>query len=59
MNLLYRWVDKPVGWKATTLKKEEETISAFWDIEEAKEKLKNREIILCGVRLLRLFNGVV
>ena len=58
MNLLYRWVNEHRGWRPTTLKKEEETILAFYDIEEAKEKLRNREILLCGVRLLRLYNGV-
>ena len=58
MNLLYRWIGERRGWRATTLEKEEETILAFYDIEEAKEKLRNREIILCGVRLLRLFDGV-
>jgi len=58
MNLLYRWIDSSKGWRPTTLKKEEKTIEAFYDIEEAKEKLRNREIILCGVKIIRLFNGV-
>lgn len=59
MNLLYRWVEKHKGWKATTLEKERETIEAFYDLEEAKKRLTDREILLCGVKLLRLFDGVV
>ncbi len=59
MHLLYRWVDDHKGWRSTTLEKEEDIISSFYDLEEAKEKLRNREIILCGVRLLRLYNGVL
>ena len=58
MDLLYRWTDSKKGWKATDLKKEEKTILAFWDLEEAKKRLASREILLCGVRLIRLFNGV-
>ncbi|MBA7531646.1 hypothetical protein ES705_23861 [subsurface metagenome] len=58
MNLLYRWADSKKGWKATDLEKEEKTILAFWDLEEAKKRLASREILLCGVRLIRLFNGV-
>jgi len=60
MNLLYRWAEQNTkGWKATSLEKERETISAFWDLEEAKKKLVNREILLCGVKIIRLFDGVV
>jgi len=58
MHLLYRWIDDHKGWKATTLEKERDIISSFHNLEEAKEKLRNREIILCGVKLLRLYNGV-
>ena len=58
MNLLYRWVSEHRGWKATDLKKERETIEAFYDIEEAKKRLIDREILLCGVKILRLYNGV-
>lgn len=58
MDLLYRWVDSNRGWRATDLKKEEKTISTFWDLEEAKKRLASREILLCGVQLIRLFNGV-
>lgn len=58
MNLLYRWIGEHKGWRATDLKREKETIEAFWDIEEAKRKLVDREILLCGVKLIRLFDGV-
>lgn len=59
MNLLYRWIGKHEGWKSTTLEKERETIEAFYDLEEAKRKFVNREILLCGVKILRLYNGVL
>ncbi|MBA7519053.1 hypothetical protein ES705_11127 [subsurface metagenome] len=58
MNLLYRWIEEHKGWKSTTLEKERETIEAFHDLEEAKERLADREILLCGVKLIRLFDGV-
>ncbi|MBA7563758.1 hypothetical protein ES695_05530 [Candidatus Atribacteria bacterium 1244-E10-H5-B2] len=58
MDLLYRWIDSGKGWKATTFEKEISTISSFHEIEEAKKKLVNREMLLCGVRLLRLYDGV-
>lgn len=57
MHLLYRYVDQNKGWRSTTLEKVQTEIEAFHDLEEAKAKLKNREILLCGVRLLRLFDG--
>jgi len=59
MNLLYRWVAEHRGWRSTTLKKEEELISSFHNLEEAKKRLASREIILCGVKLLRLYDGVL
>ena len=59
MNLLYRWVDSNRGWKATTFEKEISTISSFYNLEEAKKKLVKREILLCGVKIIRLFDGVV
>ena len=59
MNLLYRWIDSNIGWKPTSLKAEKETVLAFHDLEEAKKRLINREILLCGVKLLRLYNGVL
>lgn len=58
MNLLYRWACSNTGWKTTTLEKEKFDISCFWDLEEAKKKLVDREILLCGVKLIRLFDGV-
>ena len=54
MNLLYRWIEEHRGWKNTTLEKEKETIEAFYNIEEAEERLTSGEIILCGVKLLRI-----
>ncbi len=59
MNLLYRWIKEHKGWKATTLKEERETIEAFYDLEEAKKRLADREILICGMKIIRLFNGVV
>jgi hypothetical protein len=59
VHLLYRYVNENKGWQSTTLEKVRTEIEAFYDIEEAKEKLRNREIILCGVRLLRLYNGIL
>ena len=59
MHLLYRWINDHKGWRNTTLEKVRTEIEAFHDLEEAKEKLRNREIILCGVRLLRLYNGIL
>lgn len=58
MHLLYRWVDDHKGWRPTTLEKERDIISSFYNLEEAKKRLASREIILCGVKLLRLYNGV-
>jgi len=59
MNLLYRWVGTSKGWKATTLKTEEQYIKTFWDIEEAKKILVSRKILPCSIKLFRLYNGVV
>lgn len=59
MHLLYRWVGANKGWKATTLEKEQTEIACFYDLEEAKKRLAGREILLCGVKLVRLYNGVL
>jgi len=59
MNLLYRWIGEHRGWRSTTLEKEKTTIKVFYDLEEAKKRLASREILLCGVKIIRLFNGVV
>lgn len=58
MHLLFRYVGDNEGWKTTTFEREMGVISSFHNLEEAKKKLINREILLCGVKLLRLFNGV-
>jgi len=58
MNLLYRWIGEHKGWRSTTLKAEEQYIKTFWDLEEAKKILINREILPCSIKLFRLYDGV-
>jgi len=59
VHLLYRYVGQNKGWRASTLEKEKFDISCFYDLEEAKGRLRNREIILVGVKLIRLYNGIL
>ncbi len=58
MQLLFKWINEHEGWRSTTLKEEKTTIEAFYDFAEAKKRLEDNEIILCGVKIFRSFNGV-
>lgn len=53
MQLLTKFIDER-NWRKNSLEKEEVYIKTFWDLEEAKEKLRRGEILACSIKLFKL-----
>lgn len=55
MQLLTKFIDQN-KWRKTDLEKEESYIKTFWNLEEAKEKLRRGEILACSIKLFQIDN---